>query len=973
MIKAWLGLRRVVCWSQTLRPGLVGLALFLVVATGGDWAEARGVLRLQETGPDSAAAATVDKDAANAAKSAPAGEESSGENSPAEPLAYLAITNVTLHTMERDGVIAAGTVLMADGKIVAVGKAVEIPAEAEVIDGQGSHLTPGLIDVRSRLYLGPSSADQAGTDGSLDAIDGVDRFTSYGQEVLAAGVTAVYLQPGASGSLGGYGATVATGSAEGSAGELSSGVLQAPVAVQMALGGVARAGTSRARRQQYEALQKRLKDAKDYQKVWDDYRAALKKQAESKVETPAEKPAGEAVANPAADESARGSGEAPTNRPRRRPSPPPQDSGDWEQDAADAAAGNDVDAAAGLTQERRPQRGSRPSGPLAAAGTADQAEAGKSDGTAVPAEPKKPAFDPLKERLLPVLNRQLPVRFEVQRAEEIGWALSLAQEFNLRLVLEGLTEMKSATAAVRESQAPVVLGPWLDGAGGRETAEATRAWAEVFGPKDGSANALVNRVVIATFSEAPAGSKWLRQHAAMAVAAGLSADQALRGMTIEAAQVSGVGERLGSLRPGKQADLVLFAGQPLDVTAPVALVIQAGKVVWDQRGKMGAATVPVAGSPAAGSPAAGASFSDPVKALPAVLPARYAVVSRRLLTGGGSWMSSAMLVEDGRIAGCFDASELPADVPVYDLGDSPVTPGLKSAWWVNPSAGTPISKDSNAAQQFAADGFDPSAANVQRLLESGVNAVHVVNGQDNVVAGQTAWLRLLPSSSGGSGERRGAAEQWVLTERARNIERFPSTLVGQVSLLRDRLAGRGDATTLYLPEAAVAKLMAQRSTQLQAIQSGKLPVVVAVEADGEIDAALRLLAGTEVQAWLYGAVQVRPFAERLAESGVGLIVNPISESTFDWYLEDLVDAQARGVNLLLAGRHGNELRATAAALVAAGMGREEARQLLMHRTEYAFDPNVLGGLQVGAPAEFLVWSGDPLELTSRLVWTSWGK
>ncbi len=993
MIRAWLGLRRVVCWSQTLRPGMVGLALFLVVAMGADWAEARGALRLQEAGLDSAAATTVDKDAANAAKSAAASEESSVENSPAEPLVYLAITNVTLHTMERDGVIASGTVLMADGKIVAVGKAVEIPAGAEVIDGQGFHLTPGLIDVRSRLYLGPSSADQAGADGSLDAIDGVDRFTSYGQEVLAAGVTAVYLQPGASGSLGGYGATVATGSAEGSAGELSSGVLQAPAAVQMALGGVARAGTSRARRQQYEALQKRLKDAKDYQKAWDDYRAALKKQAESKAESkagpPAEKPAGEAAANPAADEAARGSGETPANRPRRRPGPPPQAAGDGEETTIVSDSTEDAGAerpAFGVVQEPRPQRGGRSGGrPMSgvpAGQDGAQAAAGEAAGAAA-SEPKKPAFDPLKERLLPVLKRELPVRFEVRQAEEIGWALSLAQEFNLRLVLEGLTEMKSATAAVRESQAPVVLGPWLNGAGGRETAEATRAWAEVFGPQDGAANALVNRVVIATFSEAPAGSKWLRQHAAMAVAAGLSADQALRGMTIEAAQVSGVGERLGSLRPGKQADLVLFAGQPLDVTAPVALVIQAGKVVWDQRSQMGAATVqaaesPVAESPAAGSPAAeslaaGASFSDPVKALPAVLPARYAVVSRRLLTGGGSWMSSAMLVEDGRIAGCFDTSELPADVPVYDLGDSPVTPGLQSAWWVNPSAGTPISKDSNAAQQFAADGFDPSAANVQRLLESGVNAVHVVNGPDNVVAGQTAWLRLPPSSSGGSGERRGAAEQWVLTERARNIERFPSTLVGQVSLLRDRLAGRGDATTLYLPEAAVAKLMAQRSAQLQAVQSGKLPVVVAVESDGEIDAALRLLAGTEVQAWLYGAVQVRPFAERLAESGVGLIVNPISESTFDWYLEDLVDAQARGVSLLLAGRHGNELRATAAALVAAGMSRDEARDLLMHRTEYAFDPNALGALQVGAPAEFLVWSGDPLELTSRLIWTSWGK
>jgi hypothetical protein len=313
-------------------------------------------------------------------------------------------------------------------------------------------------------------------------------------------------------------------------------------------------------------------------------------------------------------------------------------------------------------------------------------------------------------------------------------------------------------------------------------------------------------------------------------------------------------------------------------------------------------------------------------------------------------------------------------VPVYDLGDSPVTPGLQSAWWVNPAAGTPISKDSNAAQQYAGDGFDPSAANVQRLLASGVNAVHVVNGLENVVAGQTAWVWLVPSGLGaGRSGRQVGAEQWVLTERARNIERFPSTLVGQVSLLRDRLAGRGDATPLYLPEAALEKLLAQRAAQLQAVQSGTLPVVVAAATDGEIDALLRLLAGTEVGAWLSGPVQVRPFAARLAESGVGVIVNPVSEWTYDWYLADLVAARAQGVNLLLAGRHGNELRATAAALVAAGMSRDEARQLLTQYTQVAFDPHAVAGLQVGAPAEFLVWSGDPLDLTSRLIWTSWGK
>jgi imidazolonepropionase-like amidohydrolase len=896
-----------------------------------------------------------------AVQEVPDASEDSPTSSP-----VLAIKHVTIHTLEREGTLIDATVLIGDGKILAVGTHLEIPAGATVIEAPGFHLTPGLIDVRSRLFLGEVTADQSANDGSLNALDGVDRFHSLGHEVLASGVTAVYLQPASAGSWGGYGATLTTGAppADG------SGSLQAPAAAQMALGGGTRAGTSRARKQQFEALQKRLKDAQDYQKAWDDYRSALAKQAAADADKAATETPATGSPSPASPPAA---GEGPAaGRPRRRPAPP-----DRAENAAEDVAGGRQGAGSSDIVDRQATATFQdpPAGPPSSSpSSSPQATAEAKGSDKKDAEPKKPAFDPLKERLLPLLRREMIVRFEAQQAEEIHWALQLASEFHLRLVLEGLGEMKSAAAAVAAAQVPVVLGPWLDLSGGTDPTAKCEQWAATFG-----GTAAANRLVIATFSPTPIGSKWLRAHAAAAVHYGLSREQALRGITLEAAQVAGVADRVGSVKVGKRADFVLFAGDPLDLSAPVALVVQNGRPVVNRMTEAGvvagrdspsltAETAPgaVVKLPPRGSsrgPAAGAA-ANPERS------STYALVSQRVLLADGRWHPATVLVEAGVISQIGATVDLPAGVAVYDLGNHPLTPGMATAWYVNAATGAPFAKDSDAAQQFAADGFDPLRPAVKRLLKSGVTSLHLVNQPVNVVAGQTTWVRLGATSPGALGEpqRTVSAEQWVLTDAARNAERFPATLVGQVSMVRDRLRGGEVATTLYLPDSALQKLRQDRKSQLQAVQSGELPVLIAATSDGEIDAALRTIAGSTVRVWLYGPAQLRPFIGRLSEQQVGIIAPAITESQYDWYVEDLVAAHQAGVPILLAGDSGWGLRATAAALVARGIAPEAGLRMLMVDTVAAFNGQAAAGLTIGAPADILIWSGDPLDLTSRVLW-----
>ncbi len=879
----------------------------------------------------------------------------------------MAIINAIVHTMERDGTLERATVLLSGERIVAVGRDLAIPEGTTVVDANGLHLTPGLVDVRSRLFLGDGAGDQV-NDGSLDAIDGLDRFDPVRSEVVAAGVTTVYLQP--SGSFGGFGAAVTTGSAKNADGSAHHGVLNARAAAQMSLIGTI-AETSRARKQRYEALRKRFEEARDYQKAWDEYREALAKYEAAAKDATAKEPA--VVPSPPADAKPNQaetpspeSRERPTEgRGRRRPGPPNRESqGD----------GNDLESDAGMVQEPTPMPRRRPgppqeptpSPPAQSAPVAGQAAAEATPTTATP--PKKPDFDALKERLLPVLKRELVVRFEVHRAEEIQWALTLATDFNLRLILEGLGDMKNAGALVQESLHSVILGPWLSFGSQEETRKAVGQWSAAFAEK-GQQSAVPNQVVIASFSTSPVGSKWLRYHAAAAVSAGLSHEQALRGITIEAANVAGVGDQVGSIKVGKVADLVLFAGQPTDSRSRVAMVIQRGSAVVDRVAEIRAnANDIAAGNADVALEIAKAAKESSVARVP--LPNDYVIVSQRVLLPDGNWQPAAMIVKDKKILAVTAPQEIPTGLRVFDVGDHPVTPGLQSAWVVHSAGSDPVAKESDAAQQFSGDGFDPAAPEIRRMRDSGLTSIHLVNAPTNVIAGQSMWQDLRSLDVAMVGQRQPAAEQWSLGAAARQEERYPATLVGQSAMLRNRLAGRLMETTLYLPESVLAKLAVQKAAQLEAVQTGALPVFVDARTDAEIDAALRLVEGTKVQTWLCRPNQLRTYTQRLADSQVGAVILPATQGTYDWYLQDAVAAQKAGVRLLLGGDDGDSLRITASAMVNEGMDPAVARRLLTMESGKILASGSPNGLVPGASADWLVWSNDPLDLSSRLLWHS---
>ena len=179
----------------------------------------------------------------------------------------IAIRGATIWTMAGDP-IEDGTVLVEDGKITGVGKRLEIPDGAEVIDGSGHHVIPGMIDIRSDLFVSPSDLAESRTDAHLDITDALDLYAKEAKQVLEEGVTAVYVGPGSRGLIGGLGAVVRVGAGP----DPEEAVLKRKAGLKLSLGIAQSERTSSEwRLGHYHQIRSALRSAKDYQEAWKKY------------------------------------------------------------------------------------------------------------------------------------------------------------------------------------------------------------------------------------------------------------------------------------------------------------------------------------------------------------------------------------------------------------------------------------------------------------------------------------------------------------------------------------------------------------------------------------------------------------------------------------------------------------------------------------------------------------------------------
>lgn len=359
-----------------------------------------------------------------------------------------------VHTIT-NGIIDDGMVIIDGKKIIAVGKDIEIPKEAQVIDMKGMWILPGFIDCHTHLCLMsepktmPSLESETNEKSNpvtpyVRALDALNPFDYAVEKVRNAGFTTVYTGPGSVNVIGGTGISIK---------------LRGKTADEMAIKG---------------SEQMKMALGENPKRIY-----GL-------------------------------SGKSPVTR------------------MGTAALIRKTLFEAKLYLQRK-----------------ERAEAEHNS-----------SFEPdfILEPLVPVIKGEMKVRFHCHRADDITTAIRIAEEFSLKYSIEHATDGTKIKEFLASKDIPIVVGPLLLEPNKQETLNINL---ETAGELE---KAGVKKLCL--MADTASKTQWLPSEIGLLLRRGLSEEMAFRAVTINAAENLELQDRIGSLEPGKDADIAVFDGHP---------------------------------------------------------------------------------------------------------------------------------------------------------------------------------------------------------------------------------------------------------------------------------------------------------------------------------------------------------------------------------------------------------------------------
>ncbi|MGK0204607.1 MAG: imidazolonepropionase-like amidohydrolase [Planctomycetota bacterium] len=499
-------------------------------------------------------------------------------------------------------VLRNGVILMQNGRIKAVGEELTIPYGAEVIDLTDGVATPGFVDVFSHLGLaGEGTGVPAGNPGQRlhEIIQADDPMF---EPALREGITSLLVAGKDGGLSSGRLAAIKTGA------EDREGLVLRAIAGQRMVHNAYGPDA-------IKPLAAQIARGRKYVDSWAKYDSALYEWKNGKAAAPkpapkpkpeAEKESEEAKVDPLTGtweaeitvaerfqlqiklnltlKGTKVTGTISIGRGGREGGPPPQEvTGTFVKDLLKIEfSGVGSDASLEATVSGDTMTGELNLGPMGSqdvtgtrtsktAGAAPQRRASrtkKKEGEE--GKPKAPKLDQNLEPMRAVLAGKASLVVRANRAPAIKDVVALLEKEKISYVLAGCDDLLDDQSLLGGHKPPIIVGP------------------EVVVEDDGE---LVN--VAATFADYGMpivfgsgncqGTQFLPLHAAYAVRYGLSPQDALQALTLWPAQAFHLDDRIGSLEKGKDADLVVFSGNPFESTSRVLLVVCNGRVVVDNR------------------------------------------------------------------------------------------------------------------------------------------------------------------------------------------------------------------------------------------------------------------------------------------------------------------------------------------------------------------------------------------------------
>lgn len=180
-----------------------------------------------------------------------------------------------------------------------------------------------------------------------------------------------------------------------------------------------------------------------------------------------------------------------------------------------------------------------------------------------------------KECWLPVINREIPLKAHVHRADDILTAIRIAKEFNLKLTLDHCTEGHLISEEIKASGFPAIVGPSLAIRNKIETQNADFKTAGIL-HKAGVKVAITTDHPVTRIQDLPIC-------AGFAAREGLGIEEGLKAITINAAEICNVSDKVGSIEIGKDADIAIFDGNPMEVFTKTMYTIIDGEIVYEAK------------------------------------------------------------------------------------------------------------------------------------------------------------------------------------------------------------------------------------------------------------------------------------------------------------------------------------------------------------------------------------------------------
>lgn len=195
----------------------------------------------------------------------------------------------------------------------------------------------------------------------------------------------------------------------------------------------------------------------------------------------------------------------------------------------------------------------------------------KLDKAAADEDTDPPDYDAKLEALLPVVRGELPVHIHAHRADDIATGVRVAKEFKLKCVIVHGTEACLIPELLADAGIPVITGPALGDRSKPELANMSLETPAIL------RKAGVPFAICTDHPEVPI--QYLPLCAALAVKGGLDEEAALAAITVNAAKIAGLEGALGSLTPGKEADILITDRHPLELLGRVRAVLMGGRRV----------------------------------------------------------------------------------------------------------------------------------------------------------------------------------------------------------------------------------------------------------------------------------------------------------------------------------------------------------------------------------------------------------